>query len=83
MREHLLMKKRVLFAAAWSVVLLAVRAEAQSLATKRQIKKANKQTIPAALKTIEETIGAKPSLEVDAASFGEDDNAWENTVDEA
>jgi hypothetical protein len=44
----------------------------------REIEKANKQTLPAAARQIEENTDVKLSIAVDAESFGDDAHAWSN-----
>jgi hypothetical protein len=45
---------------------------------RREIEKANKQTLPAAARQIEENTDVKVAIAVDADSFGADAHAWSN-----
>jgi hypothetical protein len=51
---------------------------AQNFDIRREIDKANKQTLPAASRQIDENIDIKLALAVDADSFGKDAHAWSN-----
>src|SRR5690242_20242244 len=51
---------------------------AQNVDLRREVEKANKQTLPAAVKQIEDSIDIKVALAVDADSFGNDAHAWSN-----
>jgi hypothetical protein len=51
---------------------------AQNFDIHREIEKANKQTLPAAAREIEENTDIKVTLAVDAESFGNDAHAWSN-----
>jgi len=55
-----------------------VALQAQNFDVHREVEKANKQTLPAAAKTIEDNTDIKVVLAVDAASFGNDARAWSN-----
>jgi len=72
------MNPRLPLAALFSILLIAGNAQAQSLNTRREIEKATKETLPAAVKAIEASTAAKVTLEVDSASFGDDEKAWSN-----
>jgi hypothetical protein len=58
---------------AFTPVLLA-----QNFDAHREIEKANKQTLPAARRQIEENTDIKVAITVDAESFGDDPHAWSN-----
>jgi hypothetical protein len=51
---------------------------AQNFDIHREIDKANKQTLPAAVRQIEENADVKIAITVDAESFGDDAHAWSN-----
>jgi hypothetical protein len=51
---------------------------AQGLNTRREIEKANKETFPEAVKKIEAVSGTAVTMEVDTASYGDDEKAWSN-----
>ena len=51
---------------------------AQNFDPHREIEKANKQTLPAAARQIEENTDTKIAITVDAESFGTDARAWSN-----
>jgi hypothetical protein len=69
---------RPLLAALFSILLTSGNAEAESPNTRREIEKAAKETLPRAARSIEENTDARVALEVDAASFGDDEKAWGN-----
>lgn len=72
------MTLRFLPAVLVSLLLAVANTPAQSPETRREIEKAGKETLPRAARAIEESVDAKVALEVDAASFGEDQKAWSN-----
>ena len=51
---------------------------AQDADPHRELEKAKKQTLPTAVKAIQENTDVKVALEVDAPSFGNDAHAWGN-----
>ena len=51
---------------------------AQNFDVHREIEKANKQTLPAAARQIEENTDVKVAIAVDSESFGDDAHAWSN-----
>jgi hypothetical protein len=51
---------------------------AQSLTTRRHIETATKETIPDAVKRIEEAVGVKVELTLANESLGDDEKAWNN-----
>ncbi len=70
---------RLLPAALAVFLLVAANAGAQNPNTTiREIEKARKETFPRSTRAIEEATDAKVALEVDAATFGDDEKAWGN-----
>ena len=69
---------RVLAAIAVVIGASAATLRAQNFDIRREIEKANKQTLPAAARQIEENTDVKVALAVDAESFGTDAHAWSN-----
>lgn len=51
---------------------------AQNFDIHREVDKANKQTLPAAVRQIEENADVRVAITVDAESFGTDAHAWSN-----
>ena len=51
---------------------------AQNFDVRREIEKANKQTLPAAARQIDENTDVKVAIAVDSESFGDDAHAWSN-----
>lgn len=51
---------------------------AQNFDIHREVEKANKQTLPAAARQIEENTDVRVTLAVDAESFGDNAHAWSN-----
>ena len=72
------MKLRFLLPALFSVVLIVGNAVAQSANVQRLMEKSGKETLPAGTKKIQEETGAKVALEVNTASYGDDEKAWVN-----
>jgi hypothetical protein len=69
---------RVLAAVVFVLGLADIESQAQNFDLQREIEKANKQTLAAASKSIEENTEVKVALAVDATSFGNDSHAWSN-----
>jgi uncharacterized phosphosugar-binding protein len=69
---------RHLLATAFLLSVLVPLTRAQIADPQRELEKANKQTLPTAVKAIQENTDVKVTLEVDAASFGTDAHAWGN-----
>ena len=71
------MKRLTLLSTSALLILTAPLASAQNLAARREMEKANKETIPQAVKQIEAKSGAKVTLELDPVSFAEADaDTW-------
>ncbi|MDR3406281.1 MAG: hypothetical protein P4L99_27605 [Chthoniobacter sp.] len=69
---------RVFAAAAFILATAPAALHAQNFDIHRESEKANKQTLPAAAKAIEDNTDVKVALTVDANSFGKDAHAWSN-----
>jgi hypothetical protein len=69
---------RLFSAVALTLGLFAEALHGQSFDLHSEIEKADKQTLAAAAKSIEENTEVKVALTVDAASFGSDPQAWSN-----
>ncbi|MEI9892616.1 MAG: hypothetical protein WDN28_01515 [Chthoniobacter sp.] len=69
---------RVFAAVAFIFGAATASLHAQNIDVHREVDKANKQTLPAAAKTIEDNTDIKVALAVDANSFGADARAWSN-----
>jgi hypothetical protein len=69
---------RVLAAIAFILGASTTALLGQSFDPHREIEKANKQTLPAASRQIEENTDAKIAIAVDTESFGADARAWSN-----
>ena len=69
--------KRVLTALAFIIGVTATL-HAQKFDIHREVEKANKLTLPAAVRQIEENTDVKVALAVDADSFGDNLHAWSN-----
>lgn len=72
------MKNRVLAAIAVLIGTAIAGLHAQNIDIRREVDKANKQTLPAAVRLIEENTDIKLTLAIDAESFGNDVHAWSN-----
>ncbi len=72
------MKPLALLSTTFALLLLtATLSPAQNLAARREMEKANKETLPQAVKLIETKTAAKVTMELDPASFGEaDQDTW-------
>lgn len=70
--------KRACLAITFLLGGFASGAFAQNFDIHREIDKANKQTLPAAIRQIEENADVKIAITVDAESFGTDAHAWSN-----
>jgi len=69
---------RVFAAIAFVIGAATAALHAQNFDIHRETEKANKQTLPAATKAIEDNTDIKIALAVDANSFGPDARAWSN-----
>ena len=69
---------RVLAAIAVVIGAFAPALLAQNSDLRRETEKANKQTLPAAARQIEENIDVKVAIAVDGESFGDNAHAWSN-----